>query len=112
MGRAKVPLGRVLGKENEKGTFALYNRYIHAFVQRSATDVVFSFEDSVSAIMESVAVMLADELEDQGKAVLLPSLLRIANPSMGILLEFSFSDPCCFFPIDTLTLEENDNMSN
>ena len=63
--------------------------------------MVFSFEDSVSAIMESVAVMLADELEDQGNAS------RIANPLMGILLDFFLSRS--FFPFDPLTLEENDN---
>jgi hypothetical protein len=59
LGRAKVPLGSVLGKKNDKGMFGSYNGSIHAFVQCSGADLVFLLKDldSVSGIMESVAVM-------------------------------------------------------
>ena len=69
--RAKVPLGSVLGKEKEKGGLCCIDP---AFVP---VLIWFLLEglDSVSAIMESVAVMLVDELKDQGSVFPILSLL-------------------------------------
>ena len=66
--------------------------------------------DPVSAIMESVAVMAVDELEDQGRLTSLvfrcsaPSFFHIASPSLGILLD-SFPDPSCFLSDRSFNLE-------
>jgi len=66
-----VPLGSVLGKEKEKGGLCCIDP---AFVP---VLIWFLLEglDSVSAIMESVAVMLVDELKDQGSVFPILSLL-------------------------------------
>ena len=50
--------------------------------------------DSVSGIMENVAVMAADELKDQGTVILIPSFLRSLQPLMGV--DSSFSYPYSF----------------
>jgi hypothetical protein len=107
LGRSKVPFG---GRKRRKvGCVVLI---LGAFVP---VLMWFLLEGlgSVSAIMESVAVVLADELKDQGTfsnsfvALLYPSSI---SPTPGWEYH-STSSPILFvsFSIDSSTLRENDN---
>ena len=77
----------MLGKEKQKGVLCCVDPFVPELMW-------FLLEglDSVSAIMDSVAVMLADELKDQGTFFPIISLhfsilLPRCQPVMGISLD-------------------------
>ena len=84
----------MLGKEKQKGRLCCVDPFVPELMW-------FLLEglDSVSAIMESVAVMHADELKDQGTFFPIISFsipLPRCEPAMGISLDYCFPYPYSF----------------